>query len=71
MPYITSIERIGRREGELALVLRLLTRCCGTISPDLILQVQDLSIEQIEALGEALLDFTSMADLEAWLSSIS
>lgn len=68
MPYITSVERIGRQEGERALVLRLLTRRCGTLSPNLLAQVQTLSVEQIEDLGEALLDFSTSADLEAWLS---
>ena len=68
MPYITSIERIGREEGERALILRQLTRRCGTLSPHLLAQVQALSVEQIEDLGEALLDFSTLADLEAWLS---
>ncbi|MCJ8279410.1 MAG: DUF4351 domain-containing protein, partial [Rivularia sp. ALOHA_DT_140] len=27
------------------------------------------SLEQLENLGEALLDFTSMADLQAWLEA--
>jgi Domain of unknown function (DUF4351) len=31
-------------------------------------RVSSLTIERVESLGEALLDFTSMADLEAWLS---
>lgn len=76
MPYVTSVERIGlqkgrvegRREGELTLVLRLLARRCGTLSPNLAAQVQALSVEQIESLGEALLDFTNVSDLEGWLS---
>jgi hypothetical protein len=29
-------------------------------------QIQSLSFEQLEELGEALLDFTTLADLEAW-----
>ncbi|MGF1495903.1 MAG: DUF4351 domain-containing protein [Elainellaceae cyanobacterium] len=32
------------------------------------LAINSLSLEQIEALAEALLDFTSLADLEAWLA---
>ena len=32
-------------------------------------QVHSLQIEQLDLLGEALLDFTSLADLEAWLAS--
>jgi Domain of unknown function (DUF4351) len=32
-------------------------------------RVETLSLEQLENLGEALLDFTSMADLQAWLKA--
>jgi hypothetical protein len=31
-------------------------------------RIESLSVEQIETLGEDLLDFTSTADLESWLS---
>lgn len=31
-------------------------------------RVQGLSIDQVENLGEALLDFSNKADLEAWLN---
>ncbi|MCE2661670.1 MAG: DUF4351 domain-containing protein, partial [Microcystis sp. 53602_E8] len=33
-------------------------------------QIQELSLEQLETLGEALLDFTSLTDLTTWLSEI-
>ncbi|BAY91135.1 hypothetical protein FDUTEX481_09460 [Tolypothrix sp. PCC 7601] len=33
-------------------------------------EIESLSLEQLENLGEALLDFTSMADLDAWLSGL-
>ena len=72
MPYITSIERIGREEGRLeeasTLVLRLLAKRCGSLSPTLLAQVQALRIEKMELLVEALLDFSSISDLEDWLS---
>jgi dsRNA-specific ribonuclease len=32
-------------------------------------RIQTLNLEQLENLGEALLDFTSMADLQAWLEA--
>jgi hypothetical protein len=32
--------------------------------------INTLSLEQLENLGEALLDFTSMADLQAWLEAM-
>jgi hypothetical protein len=31
-------------------------------------RIKGLSIEQLENLGEALLDFSSVADLETWLN---
>jgi Domain of unknown function (DUF4351) len=59
-PYIS--------EGEQALVLKLLTRKLEKINPQLRSRISSLKIEQVESLGEALLDFTLIADLEAWLS---
>jgi hypothetical protein len=61
----------GNLQGEQRLVMRLLNRRIGEIDSSLIEQVQGLSIEQLESLGEALLDFSSIADLEAWLNQQS
>lgn len=55
------------REGERDLVLKLLTRKVGSLSPQLQARIASLSIERLEALGEALLDFQSARDLESWL----
>ncbi|MEH2433607.1 MAG: Rpn family recombination-promoting nuclease/putative transposase [Nostoc sp.] len=57
----------GKVEGERAIVLRLLNRRVGNIPDTLLSQIQELSVEQLEALGDALLDFSSLADLEGWL----
>jgi predicted transposase/invertase (TIGR01784 family) len=57
----------GKIEGEQALVFRLLTRKLGTIKPEIKARVSSLKIEQLESLGEDLLDFTQMSDLLAWL----
>jgi predicted transposase YdaD len=77
--YVTTGERIGfeqgmqegrqegRQEGELTLILRLLTRRVGGISPDIEAQIRTLSLTQLEALGEALLDFSQPSDLTDWL----
>ncbi|WP_442936134.1 DUF4351 domain-containing protein [Nostoc sp.] len=54
--------------GEQRLVLRLLNRRIGEIDTSLIERIKGLSIEQLENLGEALLDFSSVADLETWLN---
>jgi hypothetical protein len=33
-------------------------------------RIETLSLEQLENLGEALLDFQAIADLEAWFSTL-
>ncbi|WP_159784535.1 DUF2887 domain-containing protein [Sodalinema gerasimenkoae] len=58
------------QEGESALLLRQLTRRCGELSEEQRQRVRDLSAPQREALAEALLDFTGMADFEAWLTEL-
>jgi predicted DNA-binding ribbon-helix-helix protein len=77
MPYITSVEQIGIEKGERigiekgkrSLILHLLTRRVGEEVPAaLSAQIEALPLDQLEALGEALLDFTSFTDLQAWLS---
>lgn len=65
-------ERRGLERGlqrERSLVLRLLQRKLGELSPVLQERVQQLSIEQLESLGEALLDFSSQQDLQSWLEA--
>jgi hypothetical protein len=61
----------GKQEGEKNLILRLLHRRIGEIDSLLIERITGLSIEQLENLGEALLDFSSVADLEGWLTQHS
>lgn len=58
----------GRQEEAVSLILRLLNRRCGLIAPEISQEIQGLSVEQLETLGEALLDFTGEADLRTWLS---
>ncbi|MBE9004686.1 DUF4351 domain-containing protein [Fortiea sp. LEGE XX443] len=58
----------GLQQGEQQLILRQLNRRLGNLELSLVDQIQKLSIEQLEALGEALLDFSTVADLEAWLN---
>jgi predicted transposase YdaD len=59
----------GRQEGEVELTLLMLRRRCGELSPEQQARVSQLSLPQLEALAEALLDFTGMADLKAWLAA--
>lgn len=48
-----------------SLVLRLLNRQVGTVPDQLVVRVE--ALEQVEALGEALLDFEGQDDLVKWL----
>ncbi len=49
------------------LVLRQLTRRVGQLAPEIRLQIQQLPVVQLEELGEALLDFSTVQDLTDWL----
>jgi predicted transposase YdaD len=60
-------EARGQVQGELNLVLRQLTRRFGAIAPTTEAQIRQLSLSQLEAIGEALLDFSSLSDLDGWL----
>ena len=58
----------GIKQEAVSLVLRQLKRRIGTISAEDESRITGLSVEQLEALGEALLDFSSCDDLSAWLN---
>lgn len=61
----------GRQEEAANLVMRLLTRRCGSLSSSLEIRVRSLLVNQLEMLGEDLLDFSDIKDLENWLAAIS
>ena len=61
----------GRQQEGANLVLRQLTRRLGQIAPEMRSQIQQLPIIQLEQLGEALLDFSSVQDLTDWLQGSS
>ena len=63
----TQGEARGRAAEAAAVTLRQLNRRCGPLSEVTTARIQALSLEQLEALAEALLDFTEPADLAAWL----
>jgi Domain of unknown function (DUF4351) len=71
MQIVTSWMEQGIAEGERSLVLRQLTRRLGTLPMSAEAQVQALALPQLEALGEALLDFVQLSDLTEWLQSNS
>jgi len=83
MRYVSTIERQGLEKGlekgiekgiekglklGRSLILRLLPRQVGELSEATIEQVNQLSIEALDSLGEALLDFDQMDDLHQWLT---
>lgn len=55
------------RERTVDLIIRQLKRRLGEVEPVLIEQVRRLPIVELEALAEALLDFSEVADLVDWL----
>ena len=71
MPYITSIERMGEARGEARgkseLITRQLNRRFGQVSEETVAKIGKLPIDQLEQLGEDLLDFKSSNDLTEWL----
>ncbi len=70
-PFIELGKQRGRLEGivegQAELVLKQLDRRLGALSPSQERAVRRLSPSKIEALGEALLEFRSPADLTRWL----
>jgi predicted transposase YdaD len=60
-----------RQEQTLEVVIRLLRRRIGNLSQQLQDSISQLSIEQLENLAEALLDFSTEEDLVAWLQDNS
>jgi Uma2 family endonuclease len=59
----------GVQQGRIETVLRQLTRRCGALDAALTEQVRHLPTPQLDALTEALLDFSSSDDLRTWLQS--
>ena len=57
----------GQKGEALTLVLRLLSRRVGSLNPELESAIGELSLTQLEALAEALLEFNSLQDLQQWL----
>jgi predicted transposase/invertase (TIGR01784 family) len=74
--FYQEVFQEGREEGreearhsEAMLLIRLLTRLLGTLPDRQQEQIRSLSFNQLEALGDTLLDFSTVADVEAWLMS--
>jgi hypothetical protein len=79
MPYATSIERLAQARGEAlgeargevlgrsSLVLKLLAKVCGGVTDVHRAQIGCLTADELDQLAEDLLEFQSIADLDAWL----
>jgi predicted transposase/invertase (TIGR01784 family) len=59
----------GRIQGQQELIMRQLVRRLGTIDSEIQDRIRQLSIDQLEKLGEAILDFTTASDLITWLQA--
>jgi len=57
----------GEAKGEIKLAIRQLNRRFGEIPQNLTERIRELPLNEIESLGEALLDFQSLSDLVSWL----
>ncbi|OYD93167.1 flagellar assembly protein H [Nostoc sp. 'Peltigera membranacea cyanobiont' 210A] len=67
MQIVTSWMEEGIQQGELKIIQRQLTKRIGVITPELQEELRGLSLTHLEDLAEALLDFSTEADLVAWL----
>ncbi|MEO1132653.1 MAG: DUF4351 domain-containing protein, partial [Cyanobacteria bacterium J06639_1] len=78
MPYLSAIERTAQARGieqgieqeRRSLIRRQLTRKLGTLSAEVLAQLNALSPTHLEELSEALLDFDRLEDLQTWLDSM-
>ena len=61
---------IGEERAKHELVLRQLNRRCGELMPAVRSRIEALSLPQLEQLGEDLLDFVGLGDLQSWLDGI-
>jgi len=64
---------IGREEGigigVVKQILRQIRRKFGEISPEIETQIEQLSLEKLDILGEEIFDLATIADLENWLDN--
>ncbi|MGD1712181.1 Rpn family recombination-promoting nuclease/putative transposase [Dapis sp. BLCC M172] len=68
---------LARKEGEetgigigiVKQILRQIRRQFGEIAPEVQTQIEELSLEKLDILGEEIFDLATMADLENWLGN--
>jgi predicted transposase/invertase (TIGR01784 family) len=57
------------KTAQLSLILRQMVRRLGTIEPEIENSIRQLSVVQLENLGDAVLDFKNWSELAAWLQT--
>ena len=65
----TRVYQEAKQEGETNLLVRQLSKRFGKLTNSYIENINKLTIAQLEDLGEALLDFVNINDLEQWLKA--
>lgn len=63
----TRVYQEAKADEAKLLILRQLSRRVGELPASVRSQIEVLPLAQLESLGEALLDFCAIADLDAWL----
>ncbi|MBH8567135.1 Rpn family recombination-promoting nuclease/putative transposase [Nostoc sp. CENA67] len=66
---IREVRNEARQEQTLEVVMRLLRRRIGNVDQQIQESISQLSVEQLENLAEALLDFATPTDLSTWLQN--
>lgn len=65
-----DMERETETRGKRSLTLRQLQRRFGALPAGIQLAIEGLSYEQVDRLGEELLDFRDLADLQQWIEQL-
>ena len=68
---ITKGRRVGHQEHAVAIAVRLANHKFGKLSTELEAQVNGLSLRKLDQLAVAVLSFTGIEDLIAWLQTQS
>jgi len=66
----TQGRKQGREQEAVNLVVRQLTKRFGDLSEEIRVTISGLPLTVLEDLSEALLDFSNLADLQAWLNLV-
>ncbi|HEX4792147.1 MAG TPA: DUF4351 domain-containing protein [Humisphaera sp.] len=67
MQIVNQWEERAAKRTAVALVTRMLQRKFGELPARLRGQIEKLPQEKVEALGEAMLDFTRKQEIQGWL----